>query len=311
MALPFPLAWAGAILTTALHPRCEIWQGRLMVKDVGSSIPAEQVAQWLRTQGFPFEMAVARALRRAGISDIAQSAYFTDPDEGKSREIDVIARRDCAVDAALIVTAALVVECKVALKPWVLFVDPSRRDSTAPSFQRITTQLGQRWLRTLEFRSDVRRLPMMQSGPRRGYALTTARLLADSSRDKTPDHAYEGLVGATKAATALAASMEQRSCAILLPVLVLRGQLFEAWLDADQILQVQAVERGQVLWQSPTSGAGPVIVDVVTESEIDSFAAEAAETIEALATTTADEARRAADADQHTRWSGVTVSVQP
>lgn len=274
-----------------------------MPAEANGRVPAGRVSEWLNTQGFPFEMSVARALRRAGIASIVQSAYFTDPEEGKSREIDVIARRDLAIDGNLIVTAALVVECKVAPKPWVLFVDRSEYATSVPVLQRVTNKLGRNWLRSLERREDIRDLPTLQAGPRRGYALTTARLLPDQSRDKTPDHAYEALVGATKAARALATSMDgERRCAVLLPVLVLRGQLFEASLDSNQCLQVAEIESGQVLWRNPSSGSDPVVVDVVTEEDLPRFAAEAAQTIDQLVSRTIEEARSAFDRSIKTVW---------
>lgn len=246
---------------------------------------AAKVAGWLRTTGLPLEMSVARTLRRSGL-DVVQSDYFLDPEESVSREIDVIAGQHRTLGEHKTVGASLVIECKVAQKPWVMFVDGSKYGESAPSFERITTHIGTHWLGNIQFDDVVRGLPLLQLQPRPGYGLATAHIGPKPS-EKAKDIAYAAVLAATKAARVFASSRSD-SCEILLPMVVLRGRLFKAWLDHDNELAVEEVKMGQLLWRNPSSGTELVIVDVVTEGALDEFAVDAKASIETLVTATTE-----------------------
>ena len=51
---------------------------------------SSKVEEWVNKQGYPFEMRVAAAFRKAGFG-ITQSDYYTDTETGTAREIDVVA----------------------------------------------------------------------------------------------------------------------------------------------------------------------------------------------------------------------------
>ena len=70
-------------------------------------------------------MKTAAAFRHAGF-EVRQCSHYVDPDTGKSREIDVLARDP---DFLGIVDIQFAVECKASKKPWVLYVP--QRHSTA------------------------------------------------------------------------------------------------------------------------------------------------------------------------------------
>jgi len=224
-------------------------------------------------------MSVARTLRRSGL-EVVQSDYFVDPEEGVSREIDVIAGKHMTLGEYKSVGASMVIECKVARKPWVMFVDGNKYGESEPCFERITTDIGSLWLKNIKFDAAVRSLPLLQLEPRPGYGLTTAHLGPKSS-EKAKDTAYSAVLGATKAARAIA-SARRDSCEILLPMVVLRGRLFKAWLDHNNELAVEEAHRGQLVWRNPSSGTERVIVDVVTEGALDEFSGVAKTSIENL-----------------------------
>ena len=251
---------------------------------------AAKVAGWLRTTGMPLEMSVARTFRRSGL-DVVQSDFFLDPEEAVSREIDVIAGQHRTLGEHKTVGASLVIECKVAQKPWVMFVDGGKYAESAPSFERITTHIGTHWLSNIQFDDVVRALPLLQLQPRPGYGLATAHIGPKPS-EKAKDIAYAAVLGATKAARVLASSRSD-SCEILLPTVVLRGRLFKAWLDHDNELAVEEVKMGQLLWRNPSSGTELVIVDVVTEAALDEFAVDAKASIETLVTATTEKVHKA------------------
>lgn len=270
-----------------------VWQGRPMSDEPPVSPDkdlAAKVAGWLRTTGMPLEMSVARTFRRSGL-DVVQSDFFLDPEEAVSREIDVIAGQHRTLGEHKTVGASLVIECKVAQKPWVMFVDGGKYAESAPSFERITTHIGTHWLSNIQFDDVVRALPLLQLQPRPGYGLATAHIGPKPS-EKAKDIAYAAVLGATKAARVLASSRSD-SCEILLPTVVLRGRLFKAWLDHDNELAVEEVKMGQLLWRNPSSGTELVIVDVVTEAALDEFAVDAKASIETLVTATTEKVHKA------------------
>jgi hypothetical protein len=75
-----------------------------------------KIKDWLEKQGFLLEMTTAAAFPQAGF-EVRQCSHYVDPDNGKSREIDVSARDP---DFLGIVDIQFAVECKASKKPWVL-----------------------------------------------------------------------------------------------------------------------------------------------------------------------------------------------
>jgi len=49
-----------------------------------------KVEKWLNEQGYPLEMRVASVLQQGGFR-VVQSEYFSDPETGDSRELDIVA----------------------------------------------------------------------------------------------------------------------------------------------------------------------------------------------------------------------------
>src|SRR5690348_1970744 len=111
--------------TGPAHQRQRPRAGWLPMSDSGK----ESVAKWLRSQGYPLEMSVARAFRQAGFR-VTQGRYYEDPQSHEWREIDVAASwaitraGDTDVSRIAVTVAA---ECKLSRdKPWVLFCHESR-----------------------------------------------------------------------------------------------------------------------------------------------------------------------------------------
>jgi len=256
---------------------------------------AAKVANWLATTGLPFEMRTARTFRSVGL-DVIQSSYYNDPETSTSREIDLIAYRRAGVNANVVAAANIVAECKVTTsKPWVMFADVAKPAEAQFCKERVTTTAGKVWLNEVQFIEQVRQLPLLLLGPRPSYALATANL--GKPEEKGKDLAYAAVMGATKAARALADALEaetkDRTYGIVFPAVILRGQLFLAWLDSDGKLEVQETDRGQLMWRNPAGGGELVVVDVVTERALEQFAVDAFATADALVTGTSEQIHRA------------------
>src|SRR5258708_8233762 len=142
----------------------------------------KKVSEWLDKEGFPLEMVVASAFRRAGLW-VMQSDYYEDPNEGKQREIDVIARQQVLVARDLL-RITFAVECKVSRdKPWVLFTADSIRflDSTRVA-ERTASSLGKRFLSQVAGDLEIQNLPFFTLPKRPGYGLAQG-LRNGSARD--------------------------------------------------------------------------------------------------------------------------------
>ena len=72
----------------------------------------KKISDWLKTQGYPLEMHVASALRNTGF-DVQIAHYYSDPENGTIREIDVVASYPEYTGA---LDVSFVIECKVSKK---------------------------------------------------------------------------------------------------------------------------------------------------------------------------------------------------
>ena len=246
-----------------------------------------KVARWLKTSGAALEMKVAQAMLRRELS-VQQGHYYRDPEEDVSREIDVIARREVQIAEGKRLGAYLVIECKYAPTPWVLFRGRPHYDEGGPNLERIATTYGEEWLQSPELPSAMENVAIFHQEPRVGYALATTNLSVtgqDAAGSSSRDHdlAYQALLSATKASRAHAMSLsesETTTFGVVFPIVVVRGKLFEAWLDGEEPV-VKEIRRGQVYWTNP-AGERPTIVDVIADDRVDELAGQFRETAEAL-----------------------------
>ncbi|GAA2749452.1 hypothetical protein [Amnibacterium kyonggiense] len=106
----------------------------------------EELLKALRRAGWLLEQETATALDAAGFQ-VTQSWAYQDPDEGKSRELDVVGYKELFrdADANLRVSAQVIIECKESDMPYALIgrttapsaVPAERNDILAPA-ERVT-----------------------------------------------------------------------------------------------------------------------------------------------------------------------------
>lgn len=240
-----------------------------------------RLASWLREQGYPLEMVVARAFRKAGFSTI-QSDYYKDPETGIFREIDLSAHADNEVHDVLL-RVSFRIECKLAHeKPWVVFTssnislaDPAR------IAQRASSTLGQALLESICKRKDICSLPLFYVPERPGYGL----IQAFTSGQDVP---FSAVMGAAKASLAEVEFSDEVSrtyesiCEISFPVVVIDGLLFECYLNQAGEVETEPISSGTLLWRSPVVKMPHTIVHIVTLPAINEFVKGATETARKL-----------------------------
>ena len=238
---------------------------------------ASGVAAWLRKQGYPVEMSVARSFRAARCR-VQQSEYYRDPETAAIREIDVVATWQRTIDGRPL-RIAVPIECKLATKrPWVVFTDPSiRLAGPARVAQRAASNLGSKYLDLLAKRNNfVQDYGLFLVPPRPGYALTEA---FTSGKDR----AYEALAAVTSAAAGLARELDRTPVtAIFFPMIVLDGLLFECFLDNHNEIVVQGVDGTVILWRNPVVRMPHTIVHIITVDALPELIKQTEFTVEEL-----------------------------
>jgi hypothetical protein len=262
------------------------------------------VIDWLNSSGATVELFAARTLSMNGL-DVIQGLYLRDPETPETaREIDVIGTREVQLVDLGVIAAYLVMECKYTPKPWVIVRGRPEYESSVPNFDRITTRFGREWLDSARTHPAINEGHAFRQEPRPGHALVTAHVADEAATAATAkanknnqDSAYAAIMGATKAARAWADFLTERdhqqggtTFGVVFPVVVVRGPLYEAWLDGDQIT-ARPITSGQVYWNHP-SITHPVIVDVVTDKHLGEFTRRFRETAEALMHNGQDAAKR-------------------
>ncbi len=234
----------------------------------------QKVTEWLGGQGFPLEMRVARAFFERDFY-VSLSEIYEDPETSKPREIDVLASRSRVVSGVSF-EISFAIECKFARKkPWVTLssITPTRF-APAMSFQgRVASTIGEILLRELSFENTVKSSPLFSLGARPAHGVIEA------FRENNEDAPFKALNSAYHAAKAAASHLDRvrtpagnkQFVAIIFPVVVLDGRLFDAYLDQEAFLKVE--EQGSQVVITKRIGHSPFysILHVVTEAALSEF----------------------------------------
>jgi hypothetical protein len=269
-----------------------------------------KISAWLQKEGYPFELQASRTLREAGWS-VFHSRHYSDPETGKSREIDLYAPWGPYVgeknEHAGMVSLHLVCECKVSEKPWVVFTSQTG-DGDEPyqmRVQRLRLAPGPFGSRALAHGIVTcrDRLSVLVPNSRIGHGLTKA---FTDSRSGDPTGPFAAVAGALSASTAFSARhystvFQKRPgqeplawIGIYVPIVFLCGRLFEFYLDHNGNEVLEECERLHVLVHGHSSRDdldGPVAVQVVSASALADFAKAALDETKALARAILPEAR--------------------
>lgn len=245
--------------------------------DTSSESLEQEVERWLSEQGYPLEMEVARSFMKAGFH-VGQSRYYTDPDEGKPREIDILATTgDVVGECSVYLT--FTIECKLCRRaPWVMFASDAQ--GLAARFGMVTrpsSKFGRGLMARLSRREELRKEPFFES--KTAFGITEAL--------RREDKAFAAVNSAAKAAHAEVASFEatdtgDASLLVTFPVVVIDGRLFEYRLRSGGGTALQEISRGSLLWQYPGQGTTASLVSIVTLADLESFVEDAASMTRAI-----------------------------
>lgn len=238
---------------------------------------------WLNSVGFPLEMRVARTLRGAGFPNVYQGLHYRDPVENVWREIDV-----STLDvfdsgwAGIRLLVRLVVECTYsASSPWVVFPISELGD-----FDYALSWQARQWSPSARFfgeaiEEEVREGNGMTDPPSLlefcapvGYGVVKTGDPRDPSESRKKDgpQANAKVAQVLSAVKAMARVSRPGTWELLLPVIVVEGELFSTRLadDCRAVIEETTGEATLVVDRYDTE-EGPLAVALVTEKAFGGF----------------------------------------
>lgn len=217
------------------------------------------------------EMRTAQTFRAAGSSVVQQSQYYTDPETGDQREIDVIAREAAVLsfDPLVFVAVDFRIECKSHSpdRPFVVFSAPMPEVTSGWRWLNCAgSVLGKKLIDYLD--PELVGLEVFAVEPLTGYGLAQAAL---SNKGGNQDAGFSATMQAAKASCA--GFSEPGQCVLSFPVVVVTGPLYDCHLGDDGEPVVSEVRQHAIQVPYPLKN-GPAVntVRIVTEAGLPEFA---------------------------------------
>lgn len=253
---------------------------RAQPHDLGS-----RVREWLDSEGYPTEFRTASVFRRFGFR-VRQGYYVRDDRSEAVREIDVLATASSPSREHLI-RAEHVVECKWSRdKPWVIFTSSDAQMAPpACVAQTIGSALGSTILWAIAGDESLHNMDLFSTPTRPGFG-------GRQAFSRGNDHFYSAMASVTTLASLVVGAYDPpsrkkgelpTSAVVAFPLIVVEGQLFEAYYDVDQAdVRVEPVKRLRCHWRGAPSWRLHATVDIVSLGDLDAFAASRAEEVSQL-----------------------------
>lgn len=198
----------------------------------------EKVASWLRSQGYPLELSVGRILRDHGWN-VEHSKWYADPESGKPREIDIYATvYSDQREKFRWGSVGLVIECKQTVgKPWVVFTAPRSTFDLQVSNSIVADDFSRAVLYSIP--PELGLPTFLRPSDRVAHAVTRAFVESKSGDPTGPYSALRGVITAASAIgtrneeLALSSTSDLLMADVLLPVVVIDGELFDFSVGED------------------------------------------------------------------------------
>jgi hypothetical protein len=244
---------------------------------IGLSMPLEKqkIIDEIERTGFPLELRVSKLLQdRAYV--VEHNIYYIDKDENKGREIEIVASTLSQTSHSVVgrgpesVQLHLVVECKRSAHPWVVFTSP-----LTPSDQELRT-FKYKGLHSIEnippqFMNPIFERHPTWSGLRRGRNYVQVRF---GDKGEVNAEITKAITTVVKAAVEMHADKAPgQTVQLFQPVVVLDGQLFEAYLNPQHTISLEQQSWLPVsfAYQSPSYTRQRLTVVIVQETHFWGF----------------------------------------
>jgi hypothetical protein len=231
----------------------------------------DKVVKWFERTGFPTEMIVANSFKEAGFR-VTQGPYFTDPDTGVEREIDLIASWSGDILGRSL-RIVFVVECKWSKnRPWVTFSNPSPTLSYDRICldERLVSFFGNKLLNKFKSDENLSSQGFFSCPSEKAYTLRAININDDQNnapKSKNGDIAYDS-VRAISASSMSICSVLKKSpiAAVVFPLIVFDGNLFDCKLKEKNELVANEIEYATLIWNNPTNEKPRSLIHISTLS---------------------------------------------
>lgn len=247
----------------------------------------DKLKEWLNSQGYPLEMAVASEFQKSDFI-VSLSDFYKDPETGTSREIDVTALKWSATDIKTPLQVCWRIECKLAHKhPWVVFVSSAQPELPLPLVIFASPVYRSKLVEAMkkeDFQERLRNLKLFRRYV--GYGITEAFTTGQ-------DVPYKAIMSAAKASLDRVTGIDNieleprlpekpKYVCVSFPIVVIEGQLFECFSDENGILSPIEVQSSVLFWKGTSPGNSSTLVYVVTKDELPEFVEKVNETTDFL-----------------------------
>lgn len=240
----------------------------------------KDVLQWIASNGYPFELTVARLASEVGWN-VSHGDTFEDVATGKLRQGDLtIWALRPTDDRSAYARLELSVECKrPAAAPWVAF-----RSRLKATREMLPTLCGRGILAVYALSEIVQRVdefPILLLGPDPLIAHTVVQTMGKKD-DPEMNPAYSAIRSATSAALASARLLDNSYLSggrpfflqLTLPVVAVDAELFEYSIASDGEPQLRSLPWCATTCPDPTRGASPAIAYVAPAKSLSQFLTE-------------------------------------
>ena len=234
----------------------------------------DKVVEWLSQEGYPLEFQVANCFHKNGFN-VRQGQYVTDGQSESLREVDVLAEVHTEINDILF-RIYHVVECKWSKdKPWITFTSPTARISPAACIaQTIGSKFGRAILWASAGEGSLHSLSLFSISDRPGFG-------GRQAFSKGNDIFYSAMQSVMSTAYAVAVRYDDRVSVpfgfpivahIVFPVIVIDGNLFEAYFDADDgDVNIEEQKKVRLHWRGAESWKHFSTLDIVTIDILNEF----------------------------------------
>jgi hypothetical protein len=235
------------------------------------------IAKEIAKTGFPLELRVSEFLLERDYS-VDHSVYYVDADEGKGRELDIMARRSVRCQKGeqfWYATNVLTIECKKSEKPWVVFTSPKSGEDDnifvdddyyqAIGFELPNWSVEETW----EVIDAILEISPLYRHPRFGRTYFVPFCGFESG-----GQIFGALTTCVKSAIYVRNARHRvgNSLSFFYPTIVLQGRLFEAYLEDDEI-RIAEIDMMPVSFTYRSANYNPLgfKVPIVTEEALGEY----------------------------------------
>jgi hypothetical protein len=268
-----------------------------------------KVKDWVEKQGYSLEMRVAKLFKESGFN-VSQFDYYQDFETDKLREIDVSASVKKQIEG-IEIRINLFIECKYLKKPWVVFTTPRSlnpyyyfvrilKNEFNLSEWKLQSNLQGRILARLLLsigRENMKKLSCFSIPKNAGYGIT------ESFRTdlKAKDNAFIATMQVSKSIEAHDTQDDfiyQRTiegyekqlyessihnhglklyCSIAIPIIVVKGKLYECYLGTNDEVEVFEANSSVVLLSPKKLDENlldkpiPIVIKILTEEAVEPY----------------------------------------